>query len=82
MDDCKWDRQHQKIYRHLRDEDEIELLKKLLRYRNAKADPHLAQYPPDIIEKTIYVIERILTDELGIEDIEQAIADARKRGEI
>lgn len=78
----KWDEQHRTLYNHLRGEDTIELLKKLIRYRNAKNDPHLAQYPPDMIKKTIDIIEYILTEEQDIADINQEIEDAIAQGAI
>lgn len=81
-DNRKWDEQHKKLYHHLRSEDKIELLKKLIRYRNAKNDPHLAQYPSEMIKKTIDIIEYILTEEQDIADIDQAIEDARNQGVI
>lgn len=73
----KWDEQHHKLHNNLKGDGTIDLLKKLIRYRDASNDPHLSQYPPEMISKTINVIEYILTEEQNIGDIDQAIEDAK-----
>lgn len=72
-----WVDKHSHLYNKFRGRDSFDLLRELLKYRNAEGDPKLKQFPPEMVEKTIEVLEFILENEREMDialAIEQAIS--------
>ena len=74
-----WDSQHYHLYRKFKAENELELMKDLIRYLNAKNDPKLNRLQPEMVDKTIEVLKFILGEELN-NDIAAAIDNAKALG--
>ncbi|MBU1179409.1 hypothetical protein KJ885_00510 [Patescibacteria group bacterium] len=62
-----WDDQKKHLFRKYAKASATDWVIQIYRYQNAKNDPSLSKFPPEMIEKTIEVLKYFIEEDLGIE---------------